>query len=289
MALPLIAYYVIFCYIPMYGVVAAFQDFKIGSGPGRGFFGSPFVGLKHFIRFFNSPTAFRTVKNTLLLGFYSILWSFPVPIFFALMLNEMAPGKYKKFVQSISYFPRFISSAVMCGLIIIFLDPYTGIVNRMIVALGGESTVFLMKSQYFRTVFIFTDVWQFFGWNSIIYLAAISSIDPTLYESAEIDGASRFRKITSITLPCLMPTVVILLILTLGNLMSVSFDKVLLLQNEVTYEVSDVIQTYVYRVGLLRSNYSFGSAVGLLNSVTNCVLLVTFNFLSNKLTKISLF
>lgn len=289
MFLPAFLYYIIFCYFPMYGLVTAFQDYIPGSGPNAGFINSEFVGFKHFIRFFDSPFFFRTLKNTLLIGFYTVIWCFPIPIMFALFLNEIGEGFLKKFLQSASYLPRFISMVVAVGIVTSFLDPYNGVVNNLLAALGVEQVNFLLEAKYFRTIYIVSEIWQYYGWNSIIYLAALSSIDPTLYEAADIDGATRTQKMRYITLPGIQTTIIILLVLTLGGVMNLGFEKILLLYNQTTYDTADVIQTYIYRVGLMNFNFSYASAVGLFNSVCNFILLVVFNKLSKKFTGTSVY
>ena len=285
MFLPVIVYYIIFSYIPMYGVVTAFQKYN----PGLGIFRSEFAGLLQFERLFRADAFFRDFRNTLLIGLYSILWGFPIPIIFALFINEMKDGLYKRFVQSVSYLPRFISMVVAAGMVMAFVDPYSGIINRILIILGGQSVNFMTEANWFRTIYIASDVWQFFGWNSIIYIAALSSINPELYESSEIDGATRFQKMLHVTLPGIQTTIIILLILTMGSVLNVGFEKILVMYNEATYETADVLQTYIYRIGIMRANYSFASAAGLFNSVVNLILLVFFNFLSRKATHTSLF
>jgi putative aldouronate transport system permease protein len=228
------------------------------------------------------------MRNTLLLSLYSILWGFPVPILFALLLNELRDGLFKRAVQTVSYLPHFISVVVLCGMVIQFLSPGDGIVNRMISTLGGKPVAFLTEPGWFRTVYVATGIWRNFGWNSIIFLAAMTGVDPQLYEAARLDGAGRMRLIGQITLPAIMPTVLVLLILDLGSLMSVGYEKIILLYNPVTYETADVISTYIYRRGIVQSAYSLGAAVGLFNSAINCLLLVIVNRLSRRLTEVGL-
>lgn len=283
--LPVFLYYLIFCYLPMYGVLEAFTDYV----PGKGVFGSPWVGFKWFEKFFTGLYFGRTFKNTLLLGFYSVLWSFPIPIIFALFLNEIKDGFVKRFVQTVSYLPHFLSVVVVVGMFMAMLSPSTGVVNNILQSMGFETINFFNESSWFRTLYIGTGVWQGFGWSSIIYLAAISSIDVSLYESADIDGASRFQKMFNITLPSIVPTVIILLILSLGSIMGVGFEKINLMYNPSIYDVADVISTYTYRMGVMRSEYSYGTAVGLFNSAANMILLLFFNWGSKKVTKMSLF
>ncbi|MBP1991022.1 ABC transporter permease [Paenibacillus eucommiae] len=284
MLLPVLLYFVIFSYVPMYGVVIAFQDYL----PGRSFFNSPWVGFKHFRDFFESMYFLRTLKNTVLLSIYSLIWGFWVPIAFALFLNELKDGRIKRFIQTVSYLPHFISLVVVIGMMKMFLDPSNGVINVLIGAFGGERIDFFSSSEWFRTLYIASGIWQSFGWSSIIYLAALSGVDPTLYESADIDGASRLQKMFYITLPSLMPVTILLLILSLGSLMGVGFEKVILMYNPVVYDVSDIISTYTYRKGILEANYSYGTAMGLFNSVISMALLVFFNRLSRRTTQQSI-
>jgi putative aldouronate transport system permease protein len=285
MLLPVMAYFILFEYMPMYGSIIAFKDFN----PYQGIWGSPWAGFKNFEQFFNSYYFFRLLKNTLLLSIYSLILIFPAAIVFALMLNEIKSKAYKSVVQTLSYLPHFISLVVVCGVILDFLQPI-GLINRMIMALGitDQPVNFLILPQWFRTIYISSGMWQSVGWNSIIYLAALAGINPSLYEAAVVDGAGRWRQIWNITLPGILPTIVILLILNIGNLMSVGFDKIILLYNPATYITADVISTFVYRRGILESSYSFSSAVGLFNSVINFALLLAANRMSRKTSESSL-
>lgn len=282
---PVIIYYIIFHYLPMYGIVIAFKNFI----PGKGLFAGEWVGFKHFRSFFKSVYFGRLIRNTLLINIYGLLWGFPVPIIFALMLNELKDGLFKKAVQTISYLPHFISVVVVVGMLINFLSVHDGLVNMIVKNIFHEKPInFMNESKYFRGLYIGSGIWQSFGWNSIIYLAALSSIDPQLYEAAKIDGANRIKQMVYITLPSILPTVIILLILSLGNIMSVGFEKIILMYNPATYEVADVISTYTYRRGIVDSQFSFGSAVGLFNSIINFVLLLIFNNISKRVSRISL-
>ncbi|MCZ8512158.1 ABC transporter permease subunit [Paenibacillus filicis] len=282
--LPVIVYFAIFNYFPMYGVLIAFKKFQ----PLKGILGSPWVGFMYFEQFFKSIYFGRLMRNTILLSLYSLLWGFPVPIIFALLLNELRERFFKKLVQTVSYLPHFISIVVVSGMIINFTSPTDGIINIILKNFGFESINFMSEPGYFRTIYISSGIWQEFGWGSIIYLAAIAGIDPQLYEAAEIDGASRWSKMMHITLPCLMPTIIILLILQVGHLMEVGFEKVLLLYNPSTYETADVIATFVYKRGIINSEYSFSAAIGLFNNIINLTLLITVNYISRKLSKTSL-
>lgn len=282
--LPVFIYLILFCYKPMYGAVIAFQNYR----PAKGIAGSPWVGFKNFRDFFTNYYFSRTLTNTLLLSTYSIIFEFPVPIIFALLLNEIRSTRFKKLVQTTSYLPHFISLVVVCSLLKQFCMT-DGLFNDFIELLGGTRTPLLQYTENFRTIYIGSGIWQQFGWNSIIYLASLTSIDTSLYEAAEIDGAGRFKKVIHITLPCIAPTIVMLLILRVGSILSVGSEKVLLLYNEATYKTADIISTYTYRRGLIDANFSFGTAVGLFNSVVNVVFLVATNILSKKISDIGLF
>ena len=283
MALPVVAYYIIFHYAPMYGAIIAFKEFN----PALGIMGSPWVGFKHFKSFFEGVYFWRLVRNTLLISVYSLIWGFPAPIILALLLNEVKNKYFKRTVQTVSYLPHFISLVVVCGIIKDFTST-DGVINDIIEFLGGERTNFLMIPEWFRPIYVGSGIWQEVGWGSIIYLAAITNIDPQLYEAATIDGASRWKQTWHITLPGIVPTIVILLILRLGGLMSVGFEKIILLYNSATMETADVISSYVYRRGLLDFDYSFSAAVGLFNSVINLILITSANRLSRKVSETSL-
>ena len=283
--LPCLIYYILFKYVPMWGVLISFKDFK----PFIGFWGSEWVGLKHYIDFFNNPDAWRIIRNTLLLGVYTLLWCFPLPIVFALALNELTRPKFKKFVQTFSYMPHFLSAVVVCGMLNSFLSPVRGIVNIIINMFGGETINFLSTASWFRPIYVASEVWQTLGWGAIVYLAAITNVDPQYYEAAKLDGASRLRQIWSITLPCIAPTVATMLILRIGSILEVGLEKVLLLYSPAIYETSDIIATYVYRQGLVSGNMSYATAIGLFSSVINLVLLVSANYFSKKFADTGLF
>jgi putative aldouronate transport system permease protein len=280
MILPVIAYYVVFSYMPMYGVIIAFKDYR----PGRGIWGSSWVGLQHFQQFFQGFFFKRLFRNTLLISVYGIVFGFPVPIAFALLLNEFKDSPFKRVIQTISYLPHFISIVVVCGMLVNFLSPQNGIVNIVLEQLIGKKINFLNDPKWFRTIYVGSGIWQEFGWSSIIYLAALSGIDPNLYEAAKIDGAGRWRQLWHISLPGIKATVVTLLILSVGNMMSVGFEKIILLYTQATYETADVISTYVYRMGIQSTQYSFSAAVGLFNSVINMILLLTCNWISRRVS-----
>jgi len=283
LAVPVLAYYIIFHYGPMYGVIIAFKNFT----PARGILGSPWVGFRWFQEFFSSYYFGRLLRNTLLINIYSLIFSFPAPIFLALLLNELRNQKFKKVVQTISYLPHFISLVVICGMIVNF-TARDGILNDIIAFFGGERTTMLLRPELFRTIYVASGIWQGVGWGSIIYLAALAGIDIELYQAAVIDGANRWHQVWHVTLPGILPTIVILLIMRIGSLMSVGYEKIILLYNSSIYETADVISTFVYRKGLLEANYSYSSAVGLFNSVINFLLLIIANWISRKVNETSL-
>jgi len=282
--LPAIAYYAVFHYAPMYGALIAFQDYN----PFRGMGGSPWVGVKHFKDFFGGVYFFRLVRNTLMLSTYGLIFGFPMPIIFALLLNEVKSKKFRTAVQTISYMPHFISIVILCGLIVQFLSPNTGLIAKFIEIIVGHPINVLEISGWFRPIYIISGIWQGMGWGSIIYFAALTSINPSLYEAADIDGASRIQKMAHISLPGLLPTMVTLLILDLGRLLNVGFEKVLLLYRNSTYETADVISTYVYRSGLIAQQYSFSAAVGLFNSAVGLILVLASNYAARRVAKQSL-
>lgn len=284
MILPCLLYYLIFHYLPMYGLIIGFKKYEFSLG----IMGSPWVGFKYFEQFITGPYFWRLIRNTFLLSFYNLLFYFPIPIIFALFLNEIDSKVFKKAVQTVSYLPHFVSVVIVVGLIQQMLSPSSGIVNQLIEYFSGKTINFFMQPEWFRTLYISSTVWQEFGWGSIIYLASISSVDTALYESAHLDGAGRFRCMWHITLPAIKPTIIILLILKVGNLLTVGFEKVILMYNPGIYETADIISTYVYRVGIDKANYSFGTAVGLLNAVVSMSLILITNAISRKLTETSL-
>ena len=282
--IPGLLYYIIFHYLPMGGVIIAFQKFHIS----RGILGSRWIGLDNFRAFFKSPDAFVLIRNTLLINIYELLYSFPVPIILSLLLNELKRLKFKRMVQTISYLPHFISTVIVVGMVVNFLSPQSGIINILLTKLGLESIFFMSKPEYFRTIYIASGIWQSAGWGTILYLAAISGIDPTLYEAAVIDGSNRFQKVIYITIPGMANVIVTLLILNIGKMLSVGAQKIILMYNPLVYETADVISTYVYRRGLIGTDYSFATAVGLFESIINLVLIVSANKLSKKYSETSL-
>ncbi len=282
--LPALVYFIIFCYGPMYGVQIAFKDFTAR----KGIWISPWVGTKHFIRFFESPYFWELIRNTLIISVYSLIAGFPLPIILALSINEMKNGPLKKLTQTATYAPYFISVVVMCGMIIAFLNPNYGIINKLIVALGGKAIPFLSKEGMFPSIYVWSGVWQGTGWGSVIYFSALSGVDPELLEAATLDGATRFQKIRYINFPVLVPTMITMLILNCGSLLSVGYEKVLLLQNPLNTMTSEVISTYVYKVGLVNAQYSFSTAVGLFNSIVNLIILVIVNTIARRTSDNSL-
>ncbi len=277
-ALPLV-WYIVFCYIPMYGIQLAFRSYN----PKLGYLGSPFVGLRYFKQFFSSYYCWDVIWNTFSISLYSLLISFPAPIILALIINELPGNKFKKVIQNITYVPHFISIVVLCGMLYLFLSPQYGVVNSFLSLFGIAPIGFLESNAYFKPVYVLSEVWQEGGWNSIIYIAALGGIDPSLYEAATIDGASRFRRIWHISLPGITPTIITLLVLRIGQLMSVGFEKALLLQNDLNIGKSEIISTLVYKNGILRGELSYATAVGLMNSVINLVLIVLANKVCKKL------
>lgn len=270
---PAFFYFFIFSYIPMYGIQIAFKNFI----PTKGIMDSPWVGFDHFVRFFNSYYFWDLIWNTLSISLYELAIGFPIPIILALAFNEVKGGFFKKMAQTVTYAPHFISVVVMAGMIITFLSPSTGMVIHFIEWLGFNAPDFLTDPRWFKTMYVLSGVWQSAGWGTIIYLAALSGVDPGLHEAAIIDGASRFQRVRHINIPTLVPTMTILLILNMGSLLGVGFEKILLLQNPLNMESSDVISTFVYRSGLVNSQYSFSTAIGLFNSLVNAVLLIVVN------------
>lgn len=283
LVLPVMIFYLLFHYLPMYGAIISFENFK----PSLGILGSPWVGLQHFKDFLTGNYFGSLLFNTLRISFSTLLFSFPAPIILALLINELKCARYAKIIQNITYMPYFISMVVICGLITNFtLD--TGVVNYILGFFGFEPKSLLSYPQYFVPIYVVSDIWQSVGWNSIIYLAALSAVDPSLYESAVLDGANRFQQTMHITLPSIAATIVTMLLLRIGNILNVGYEKILLLYNDSTMSVADIISTYVYRKGLIDLSWSFSSAVGLFNSAINLIFLIGANKISKKLADISL-
>ena len=282
--LPSVIILFLFTYMPMYGVVIAFKDFS----PAKGIMGSSWAGLKYFKQYFNSYQFWPTIKNTLVLSIYSIAVTFPLPILLALVCNQMRAGKFKKFFQVSTYLPHFISTVVMCGMIILFLSPSSGVIAKLLGLVGIQMPNVMGLPSAFPSVYVWTEVWQHLGWDSILYIAALSAIDPSLYEAATVDGASKWQKMMKIDIPLLMPTATIMFILRMDSVMSVGFEKVYLLQNNLNTASSEIISTYVYKMGLVSSQYSLSSAIGLFNNLINLALLLAVNYISSKMSDTSL-
>lgn len=283
LVLPVLLFYILFSYKPMYGAIIAFKNYA----PARGIWESQWVGFDHFIRFFNSIYFVRLLSNTLLLSVFSLIFGFPAPILLALLLNEVRNNKFKSISQTITYLPHFISLIVITGMIVNF-SMTTGLINDIIVFFGGARSPLLQNPHLYRTIYVASSIWQEVGWGSIIYLAALAGVDSELYEAAKIDGAGKFKQLIYVTLPSIMPTIIIMLILKMGSLMSIGYEKTILLYNPSTYETADIISSYVYRIGLLEQNWSYSTAIGLFNSVINLFLLLLTNKISKKYSETSL-
>ena len=283
MALPVLAYFIIFNYVPMTGVIMAFQKFQIK----KGIWGSKFVGLDNFVRFFNSPYAWRLIRNTLLISLYGLIFSFPLPIMFALCLNEVRNLKFKKVTQTISYLPYFISIVVVVSILFDFCKS-EGALTKLAEAFGWTGGALISSPQWFRTLYIGSNLWQHLGYNSIIFISALAAIDPQLYEAATIDGANRWQQTIHVTLPGISNTIVVLLILRLGQIMGVGYEKTILMYSPATYETGDIIASYVYRVGLVDADYSYSTAINLFNSVVNLFVLFLANQISRRISNTSL-
>lgn len=282
--IPPVLFFLIFKYYPMLNAVLAFKDYNVI----KGIWGSEWVGLKNFRLFFENPMFWSLVKNTIYVSGYLLLAGFPIPIILALMLNEVRNGRFKRLVQLVTFAPYFISTVVMVSIIMLFLAPRLGFANLALNYFGMDSINFLGEASMFRSIYVWSDIWQTAGYSAVIYLAALAGIDPTLYEAAKVDGASRFQKIIHVDLPGILPTITIILILNVGSVMAIGFEKIYLLQNPLNLVNSEIIATYVYRIGLLNANYSFATAVGLFNSLINLALLITVNGLAKRFTKSSI-
>ena len=281
--IPVVVYYVIFCYKPMYGAIIAFKDYQ----PSLGIWDSPWVGFEHFKNFFANPDFVRILRNTVVISVASIIFGFPAPIILALLFNELKIPKLKSASQTISYIPHFISLVVVCGLIKDFVSQ-GGIIYQIVSSISGNTAGLLSRAECFVPIYIISDIWQEVGWGSIIYLAALAGIDQELYEAAKIDGAGKWNQMVHVTLPGIAPTIIIMFILRIGNLLTVGYEKIILLYNPLIYETSDVISSYVYRVGFAQQNWSYSSAVGLLNSVVNFIILIIANNISSRVSETSL-
>lgn len=282
--LPALIYFLIFHYGPMYGVQIAFKKYM----PSLGITGSPWVGFEHFKKFFDSYYFTDLIKNTLGISIYELILGFPMPIILALVFNELKNGFFKKFAQTVTYAPHFISTVVIVGMLVSFLSPSTGIINHIIAAVGGDRHAFLEDPKWFKTIYVLSGIWQNTGWNTIIYMSALAGVNPELHEAAAIDGASRFQRLLYINLPALIPTMIILLIMNFGSIMSMGYEKILLMQNPLNMAASNVISTFTYQQGLIDANYSYAAAVGLFNAAINAILLLSVNKITRKVTDIGL-
>ncbi len=283
MIFPPLLYIILFAYKPMYGIVLAFKDFSMREG----ILGSKWVGFENFKRLFSSYWFPVILKNTLSISLLSLFLGFPIPIIFALMLNEVKQKRLKDVIQTVSYAPHFISTVVICGMIMLFTSPSSGILNKIIEFFGGEAVSFMEEPAYFKWVYVLSGIWQNTGWSSIIYFAALSGVDKSLLEAAEIDGASKFKRIIHINLPLLEPTILILLILQCGSLLSVGYEKVYLLQTDLNIPASEVISTYMYKVGMINSDFSFSTAVSFFNNLVNTSILLIANYVTGRIKKSS--
>lgn len=282
--IPFLAFFIVFQYLPMYGLQIAFKDYSLFTGIEN----SPWVGLENFKQFFTGPFIYRVVKNTILLSGYSIAIGFPIPIILALLFNEVINKRFKMAAQTLTYLPHFVSVVVVAGIVTNFLSPSTGLINIVIEMFGGQKTYFLVKPEYFRSIYVSMTVWKEAGFNAIIYIAAISAIDITQYEAAVVDGANKWKQLWNVTIPGILPTIAIMLILRIGSLLEVGYESIILLYRPATYETADVISTYVYRSGLIETNYSLAAAVGLFNSVIALVLVVIANRISKKISEVGI-
>ncbi|TCZ76644.1 sugar ABC transporter permease [Paenibacillus albiflavus] len=277
--IPCILFYIIFRYGPLYGLIIAFKDYSVFQG----ILGSKWVGLKHFINFFSSDDFWLLFKNTFLLGFYALIFTFPFPILLALLLNEVRVKWFKKVIQTITYLPAFLSVVVISSMLIDILSPGSGLINKIIASLGFEKIYFIGMPEWFRTIYVSSDIWALLGYEAIIYLAAISGINPTLYEAARVDGSNRWRNMWNITIPSIMPTILTMFILKTGSMIRIGYEKVLLLYTPSTYKVADVFSTYVYRKGMLQTNYSYAAAVGMFEALIAMTMLLIANKISRRL------
>lgn len=278
MILPDFLFIIIFCYVPMYGVLISFKDFNASLGIMR----SPWVGFKYFETFFTSPMFGTTLINTLKISIYTLIFGFPIPIIFALLLNKIRNLRMKKFMQTVSYAPYFISTVVLVSMLNLFLAPNTGLINDILGFFRIQPINFMIRSEWFRTVYVVSGIWQTMGWNAIIYLAALSGVSPDLYEASIVDGASKLKQILYIDIPSIVPTIVIMLILNAGSMLSVGYEKAFLMQQGMNLPASEIISTYVYKVGLMSAQYSYATAIGVFNSIVNFTLIVAVNFVSRK-------
>lgn len=282
--LPCFLYFVIFKYLPMFGIIISFKNYNLY----KGILNSPWVGLKYYRMFFENPDSFNIIRNTILLGVYRLFWGFPAPIIFALVLNEVRNNTFKRVVQTISYLPHFISTVIIAGMVLQFTSPRNGFINVLLKNIGLQPINFMVLPQWFRTIYIGSGIWQDIGWSAIIYLAALTSINPELYEAATVDGANKWDKIWNVTLPGIAPTIITLFILNTGKVLDIGFEKVFLLYNPAIYRTADVISTYVYRIGLQNRNFSYATAINMSQSIVSLILVTSTNYLSKRLSETSL-
>lgn len=279
-----VMYYIVFHYLPMYGVQIAFKNYIAA----KGITGSPWVGFDHFKRFFKSYQFWPLIKNTLTLSVSQLIFGFPVPIILAIMLNQMRHQRFKKFVQTVTYCPHFISIIVMTGMLYIFLSPRNGLVNLAVKAFGHDAVFFLGDPKWFRPIFILSGIWQNAGWSAIIYIAALAAISPDLYEAAQIDGANKFQIVRHIDIPGILPTAVMMFILEIGKIMNIGFQKAYLMQNGLNISTSEIIPTYIYKIGLINAQFSYSAAISLFNNIINIILLVSVNRIAQRTSENSL-
>ncbi|MFC9709414.1 ABC transporter permease [Paenibacillus sp. NPDC056933] len=282
--LPCLLYYLIFRYAPMFGLVITFKDYNLF----KGIWASDWVGFKYYRMFLENPDFWPLMKNTFLLGLYKLVFGFPAPILLAILLNEVRRAAFKRFVQTVSYLPHFISNVIVASMVIMFLSPTGGLINNLLAGIGIEPINFMNEPGLFRGIYVLSEIWQHIGWETIIYLAALTAIDPQLYEAADMDGASRLRKIWHVTLPGISPAIVITLILNIGKVLEIGFEKVFLMQNPAIYDTADIISTYVYRVGMVQGNFSYGASIDLFMGVISLIFIYTANWLSRRLSETSL-
>ncbi|MCU6792856.1 ABC transporter permease subunit [Paenibacillus sp. WQ 127069] len=282
--LPTLAYFIVFHYVPMYGLQIAFKNFN----PVKGILGSPWVGFDNFERFFESYQLGTIIRNTLGISIYELFVAFPAPIILALMINQLTNERFKRFVQTVTYAPHFISTVVVVGIVYLLLSPQTGAVNNLLGLFRIDPVFFMGSADWFKTVFVFSGIWQNIGWGTIIYLASLTGVNPEFHEAAVVDGATKLQRVMFIDIPAIMPTVIIMLIMNMGHMMSVGFEKVYLMQNQLNVDSSETIQTYVYKAGLVQAQYSYASAIGLFNTVINFILLITVNKIAKSLKQTSL-
>lgn len=282
--LPCLLYYLIFRYAPMFGLVITFKDYNLF----KGIWASDWVGFKYYQMFLENPDFWPLMKNTFLLGMYKLVFGFPAPIILAILLNEVRKAAFKRFVQTVSYLPHFISNVIVVSMVIMFLSPTGGLINNLLAGIGIAPINFMNEPGLFRGIYVLSEIWQHIGWETIIYLAALTAIDPQLYEAADMDGASRLRKIWHVTLPGISPAIVITLILNIGKVLEIGFEKVFLMQNPAIYDTADIISTYVYRVGMVQGNFSYGASIDLFMGVISLIFIYTANLLSRRFSETSL-